>query len=299
MELPGHNREQPPEHGNPFVDHTQGGSLTPEGGSTATPAQSEITAPAYPSEQLENPQASTEAVASTEIATRTVETEIGPITVVNRPDSLQTYGPDDLAALLKRRSPHTLSDIRKGHNIKAVPGNDDVVLRWDYPRELEPDAVVERVETYERELTRLQKSGIRLLRRSVFVVHQDRSEGPVAEPTIYMAVERRDPAALNQLPLDDPEACRINQEICANLATYFIETPPGEDFIFESISQPYQYAADGALFDYGTHISVIPETRLTELDYVLYWNNSLTQNDLTRETSFRIAQALEEPRNRK
>jgi hypothetical protein len=259
--------------------------LSPRSASEATPAQAEITAPGN-CQTAEDISGSLAEYPETPAVAATTQTAVGRVFCVTPPHKLETYGPEDLANLLAATPPQNLPRPHKQHDIAYVPGRSDVVLRWNRIRNAGAIAgvhdVVEHLKVYESQIKRLHDSGIRLLRRSVFVVEAD--EHHSGDPAVYMAVERLPHGqTLRDTSRQDPAARDAHFSVCQSLARYFIETVPDTFFLFESITHPGQYAANSALFDYDPHIARSDYMRMTELRAVGTWASYLPENRATRQ----------------
>jgi hypothetical protein len=195
---------------------------------------------------------------------RLEDTAVGPITVIKQNTAQLSYDAYDLADLLIAHDPGKLTKLeqREGKRPVSIPGNDDVVLRWNSSseqRRIPTDyaSIVDHANSFELELQRVKALGIPILRRNVFIVEQDQHNG--YRPTIYTAVERHEVPPLSKFaetdtfkPLSgDPD---MHLWLCSKAATYLIETPPGAPFISDNLIAPHQFAADGTLFDYDEYI---------------------------------------------
>lgn len=248
------------------------------------PIQHEITAPGTGIGAAEltapEPDGYEQAFVTTE---RITDTPVGAVTIIRHRNTLETFTADDLTALISRQHPDDLQAVKPDRQIAYLPDRDDVVLRWN--------SRGAHMQEYAWQTQRLQSAGVPILKHALFVVEADRYNRN--RPMIYTAVEHlQDETDLTSRPLADPETAAIHTQLCANLASYLIETPDGGWFIYESTGHAGQYSSSGVLFDYDPYMDRRRDKLSEELGYIGIWNSQLPDSDQKYDTTHRIRAAI-------
>jgi hypothetical protein len=230
---------------------------------------------------------------------RLEDTAVGPITVIRQDTAELPYDVYDLADVLAAYDPRELPKLeqRNGKRPVSIPGNDNVILRWNPSGEkrhipTDYEGIVDHANSFELELKRVKALGIPVLRRNVFIVEQD--ERNDYRPTIYTAVERHDVPPLSTFAESGPFKplsgdMEMHLLLCDKAATYLMETPPGAPYISDNLVAPHQFAADGTLFDYDEYIRQSLIGQVSQLHFLKdNWLERLPKSQARTELMERI-----------
>jgi len=214
--------------------------------------------------------------------------ELGYITAITTTTAPLPYTLHDLTKLLTTTNPEKLglnqTHVPAGDNIAYVPNRSDVILRWnpaEDPLPQRPDELVRYMERYEKELGRLEASGVPMLGHNTYIVEHDKW---LQRPCVYMPVERlADETPLSYTDIYIPAVQAVHRNTLNAVFQYLDETPPGEPFIFESTTDPDQFNAGGRLFDLDPYMSSSDKARAREIGYITTWAERLDAAQLQTE----------------
>ena len=260
--------------------------VTPGQTERAVPVCSEITAPSV----TDLPEAFQQ-----HRPTRSVATAIGAVTVIGEHDGQVDFTAHDLGDLLAQRKPFDYPRPEGCPPWKMLivpPDNDQVIVRWHVGMisNSTPDtlqALVQHIDTFEREMLQVTQLGIPTLARTVYIVEKDPHHQNKA--VSYMAVARHNTGEHLTAHTNNPA---VQLQLSSAAAEYYLNKSPNAVHISDNLSRPEQYSADGVLFDYDPRLTSAPTMLSWQLTRVQAWLRRLPPSDRQTALLGRIDHAL-------